>query len=125
MKKKVMEVDYDYENDILFAFLDDEYYKDFEYSEFLDSSVSIDFDKKSIPIGIEISNASKKFNTKKQYLNDILSGALYISIHEKKIELNVNLFVIIHNKPTSLNPIDLVEDNILNMPNIETSMAIA
>ena len=46
MKKRVMEVDYDYENDILFAFLDDEYYKDFEYSEFLDKSVNIDFGKK-------------------------------------------------------------------------------
>lgn len=124
-EKKILEVDYDYENDILFAFLDDEYYKDFEYSEFLDNSVSIDFDKKAIPIGVEISDASKKFKTEKQYLNDILSGALYISIHEEKIELNVNLFVIIHNKPTSLNPVDLIGDNVLNIPNIEASMVIA
>ncbi|MBZ9570399.1 DUF2283 domain-containing protein [Methanobrevibacter sp. TMH8] len=125
MKKKVMEIDYDYENDILFAFLDDEYYKDFEYSEFLDNSVSIDFDEKNIPIGVEISNASKKFNTKKQYLNDKLNGVLNISIHEKKIELNINLFVTIHNKSISLNPVDLIGDNILNIPNVETSMAIA
>ncbi|KZX10453.1 DUF2283 domain-containing protein [Methanobrevibacter filiformis] len=124
MKKKIMSVDYDYENDILFAFLDEEYYKDFEYSEFLDSSVSIDFDKKAIPIGVEISNASTKFKTQKQYLKDILSGAIYISIHEK-IELTVNLFVIIHNKPTSLSPVDLSKDNSLNIPNVETSMAVA
>jgi len=124
MKKRVMEVDYDYENDILFAFLDDEYYKDYEYSEFLDKSVSIDFGKKTIPIGVEISNASVMFKTKKQYLKDILSGAVYISINGKKIELTVNLFVIVHNKPISLNPIDLVGDNILNVPNVETSMAI-
>ena len=120
-----MGIDYDWENDILFTFLDDEYYKDFKYSEFLDSSVSIDFNKKTIPIGVEISNASNRFNTKKEYLNDILNGALYILIHEKKIELHVNLFVIIHNKSTSLNPVDLVGDNILNIPNVETSMAIA
>lgn len=62
--KKVMEVDYDYENDILFTFLDDEYYKGFEYSEFLNDSVNIDFDKQVIPIDVEISDASKKFNTK-------------------------------------------------------------
>ena len=80
--------------------------------------------KKNIPIGVEISNASEMFKTKKQYLKDILSGAVYISINGKKIELTVNLFVIVHNKLISLNSIDLVGDNILNVPNVETSMAI-
>jgi len=125
MKEKVMGIDYDNENDILFAFLDDEYYKDYEYSEIINGSVHIDLDKNNVPIGVELSDASKNFKTKKLYLKNILSGTIYISISEKQIELSINLLITLHNKPLSLNPIDLVEENISNLPNIETTMAIA
>jgi len=124
MKKEIMEIDYDHENDIIFAFLDDEIYKDFEYSEFLNDFVSIDFNENNIPIGIEISNASQQFKTKKQYLNNIISGGITILISKKTIELNINLLVLIHNKSTHLNPVNIVENNDFNLPLIETTMAM-
>ena len=123
-EKEIMEIDYDHENDILFAFLDDEIYKDFEYSEFLNDFVSIDFNENNIPIGIEISNASQQFKTKKQYLNNIISGGITILISKKTIELNINLLVLIHNKSTHLNPVNIVENNDFNLPLIETTMAM-
>jgi len=122
--KEIMEVDYDLENDILFAFLDDEYYKDFEYSEFLNDTVSIDFNNNEIPIGVEISNASKQFNTEKINLNHIISGGINILISEKEIDLYINLLVKLQSKPATLDPINIVENNVLNLPNLETTRAI-
>jgi len=123
-EKEIMEVDYDHENDILFAFLDDKTYKDFEYSEFLNSFVSIDFNKNNIPIGVEISNASEQFKTKKQYLNNIISGGITILISEKKIELDIDLFVLIKNKSEPLSPVSIVENNDFSLPLIKTTMAM-
>lgn len=120
-----MKVDYDHENDILFAFLDDEIYKDFEYSEFLNDFVSIDFNKKDVPIGVEISNASQQFKTKKQYLSNIINGITTIAISEKKIILDINLLVLIHNKQTHLNPVNIIENNDFSLPVIKTTMAMA
>jgi len=123
-EKEIMEVDFDCENDILFAFLDDEVYKDFEYSEFLNDFVSIDFNKNNVPIGVEISNASEQFKTKKQHLNNIISGGITILISEKKIELDINLLVLIHNKSAHLSPVSIVENNDFSLPLIETTMAM-
>ena len=124
-EKDIMKVDYDHENDILFAFLDDEIYKDFEYSEFLNDFVSIDFNKKDVPIGVEISNASQQFKTKKQYLSNIINGITTIAISEKKIILDINLLVLIHNKQTHLNPVNIIENNDFSLPVIKTTMAMA
>ena len=124
-EKEKMEVDYDSQNDILFAFLDDRIYEDFEYSEFLNDFVSIDFNKDNIPIGVEISNASDEFKTKKQYLNNIISGNITISISTEKIELDIDLLALIHNKSSSLSPVSIVENNTNSLPSVETSMAMA
>ena len=72
MNDKIMLFDYVYENDILFFHLAKDY--NYNFSEFLDKLVVMDFNKNKIPIGIEILNASKVFKSKKYLLNNISWG---------------------------------------------------
>ena len=119
---KKMKIDYDYEYDNLLFYLGNENY---EYSEFLDKFIAIDFNTKLAPIAVEISEASKIFKTKKQYLKSINNGEIKILIGDDHIKLSINLYVKIHNKTTLIEPINIVGDNDLNIPSIETNMAIA
>ncbi|KZX16293.1 DUF2283 domain-containing protein [Methanobrevibacter curvatus] len=121
MKNKGITLDYDYENDNLFIFLKNNNYK---YTEFLNDSVSIDFDKNENPIGFEVADASKEFKTQKKYLNKIISGEIKVIITEKYINLSMTLVVEIRNKSIISN-IEVVEDNYLSIPNTEVSVAIA
>ncbi|KZX10701.1 DUF2283 domain-containing protein [Methanobrevibacter curvatus] len=123
--KETMNIDYDHDHDILFVSLDDEVYKDYDYSEFLNDSVSIDFTKKNRPVGVEIANASKQFKTEKVNFHNILSGDINIKINKKTIMLTVSLLVEIRNGSIHLNPIKVEQDNLLNIPNIETNGVIA
>ncbi|KZX16782.1 DUF2283 domain-containing protein [Methanobrevibacter filiformis] len=122
MKNKEITLDYDYENDNLFIFLKNNKYK---YTEFLNDSVSIDFDKDENPIGFEVADASTQFKTQKLYLNNIISGEIKVIITEKNVNLSMTLYVEVRNKSIHLNSIDVVEDNYLNIPNTEVSVAIA
>jgi len=123
MSESVMIIEYDYENDILF-FYDDNNYK-YEFSEHLDKSVVMDFNKNKLPIGLEILNASKLFKTKKFHLKSINNGHLNIVVSEEKIEISLSLSTKIHNKPTPMNLINVNSDNNLDIPNIKTEVAVA
>ena len=123
MSERVMIIEYDYENDILF-FYDEENYK-YEFSEHLDKSVTMDFNKNKLPIGLEISNASKLFKTEKFRLKSINDGCLNIEISKKKISINIHMITKIHNKPTPMNPINVNSNNSLGIPNMTTELSIA
>jgi len=58
-KLNIMYLDYDYENDILFFFQKNN--KDYEFSDALNESIIIDYNKDRQPMGLEIFNASKLF----------------------------------------------------------------
>jgi len=115
-------LNYDYENDILFFNKSNE---DYEFSEILNKSIAIDFNKNENLIGLEVSQASKQFKTKKIYLNSVKEANVKISIDEKDIKISINLFVEIHSKQTPLKNVNIIESNNLKIPNIETNMAIA
>ena len=118
---KHMKFDYDCENDSLFLFQDEGVY---EFSEFLTNSIAIDFNTDKIPIGIEVFNASKKFNTEKNNLLNIINGIVKVSICEKEIKFSINLNIKIHSKSTSIKPVSIVKDNNFNIPDSETNRAI-
>ncbi|GAA5818113.1 MAG: DUF2283 domain-containing protein [Methanobrevibacter sp. CfCl-M3] len=118
---KILLTDYDYQEDILFFHLSEN--PNYEFSENLNKDILIDFNKDKLPIGLEIFNASKVLKTKKIYLNQIEQGILKIKINEENINLNLNLTILIHQKQTDL-PIEVTEDNIYNLPNVQTEVAV-
>lgn len=65
------------------------------------------------------------FKTKKIYLQSVRKANVKIFVDEKDIKLNIKLLVEIHNKQTPLENVNIIETNDLNIPNIETNMAIA
>jgi len=122
MDEKIMLFDYDFENDILFFHLAKDY--NYDFSEFLDKLVVMDFNENKIPIGLEILDASKVFKSKKHFLNNISHGSIDLMVREKEIELKIDLVIEIHKKPTSI-PMNIVGNNDLNIPNFATELAIA
>jgi len=118
---KNMKFDYDCENDSLFLYWDNGVY---EFSEFLSDSIAIDFNTEKIPIGIEILNTSKKFNTEKTKLMNIIKCIVNVSIGEEKIKFSIHLNIEVHSNLTSIKPVSIVKDNDLNIPKSEINMAI-
>ena len=119
---KKMKVDYDYEFDNLLLYLSNEKY---EYSEFLNDLVAVEFNTDRIPFAVEISEASEMFKVKKQYLNSIKGGEINILIGENYIKVSIELYVDIHNKTTLVNPLSVTGDNDFNVPNFKANIAIA
>lgn len=122
MNENIMDIDYDYKEDILFFYSKKQKYK---FSEFLNKSIVMDFNENKIPMGLEILNASKLFKAKKHLLTNIKEGDMEIVISEKNIELNINLIIEIHQKSTPIAPINVVGNNNFNIPNIKTEVAVA
>jgi len=123
MSKNVMIFEYDYENDILFFHQEKDY--KYEFSDPLTEFFIIDFNKNKIPIGLEILDASKLFKVKKYLLNNIKEGNLKISINKKEIIVNLILSTEIHNKSTQMLPVNINGDNDIDIPVLNTEMAVA
>ncbi|MCL2157151.1 MAG: DUF2283 domain-containing protein [Methanobrevibacter sp.] len=119
---KKMKHAYDYESDILSFFLTDNF--DYEFSQFIERSIVINYNQSNKPIGFEFLNASKSFKTNKIFLKNIDFGEIELKISEEKITLNIKLIIKIHNKPTPL-PLNISGANENQIPNIETKVAIA
>ena len=123
MTKNIMKHDYDLENDILFFYLKNNH--SYEFSEVLDKSFVLDFSKDKIPVGLEIAKASEIFKTKKHILTNIAGGNIEITISEETMKISINLIVNIHLKRTHTEPVNVVGDNDLNIPSIQTEVAVA
>lgn len=122
MNKNIMLFHYDYEEDILFFYTKKKY--KYEVSEFLTKSVVMDLNENKFPIGVEILDASKIFNTEKYLFKNIENGEIGIEISEDKIELKISLIISIHQKHTSV-PVNVVGENKSQLPNIQTEVAVA
>lgn len=122
MNKNIMLFHYDYEEDILFFYTKKKY--KYEVSEFLTKSVVIDLNESKFPIGVEILDASKVFNTKNYLLKNIENGEIVIEISEDKIELKISLIISIHQKATSI-PVSVIGDNKSQIPSIQTELTVA
>ena len=99
MNSKVdSEVDYSYDSkvDSLFIFAK----KDYEYdaSIELDNDIILDFDKKGVPVALELLNTSRILKSPKYSLNNIPKIKMSIEVDEKSINLQLELGLIIHNK---------------------------
>lgn len=118
---KKMNHSYDYESDILSFFLAENF--DYEFSQFINKAIVINYNQNNKPIGFEFLNASKSFKTKKIFLKNIDFGEIELIISEKKVTLNIKLIIKVHNKPTPL-PLNISGVNENQIPNIETKVAI-
>ena len=105
MQKKLEgkgEVDYDYENDILFFKVNN---RDYSKSiELLDNLV-VDVDKEGFLVGIQMFDASEYLNIDKKSLLKIPNWQFTINVHENIIEIRLVFQVKIRNKIVEKNPI--------------------
>ena len=119
-KNMILHWDYDYENDILFFYSKKE--NNYEFSELLNKSVVIDYNKNKHPIGLEIIKASKFFEITKPNLKTIIGGELFLCVARKEIRLDISLIILIHNKKTSLPFQHIIGGNVLNLATVETKL---
>jgi len=98
----IFEVEYKYDMEVDALFINIK--KDYEYdtSIELDNDVIMDFDKNSVPVALEVLNASR--------------------VLKKSIGLKVFLGVTIHNKE-QIHSVDTFTSNDTGIPNIETELA--
>ena len=96
------EVDYDYENDILFFKLKGRQYD--KSIELLDNLV-VDVDKEGFLVGIQMFDASEYLNIDKKSLLKIPNWQFTINVHENIIEIRLVFQVKVRNKIVEKNPI--------------------
>ena len=96
------EVDYDYENDILFFKLKGRKYE--KSIELLDNLV-VDVDKEGFLVGIQMFDASEYLNIDKKSLLKIPNWQFTINKHENIIDIRLVFQVKVRNKIIEKNPI--------------------
>ncbi len=104
--------DYDFENDSMFFYIKDKKYK----SSIESNGIILDFDEDNSLIGIEILDASKKFQVSKLELRNIKKFQADIVIGEENIKVNMKLEVPKRNKVFDKFPEAVTLPNILNLP---------
>jgi len=120
MDNDIMIPHYDIEVDALA--LDTKRKYKYEVSKRVTNLVVIDLSDKNLPISVEILDASKVLNIKKNLLENIEGGKVAIKINDK-IELSISL--VISNDNNYSQSVNLVGDNETHIPDIETEFAIA
>lgn len=121
MNKGIMLYHYDWEEDILYFHTKKKY--KYEVSEFVTKMVTIELSDNKFPIGIEILDASKVLNIKKNLIKNIKGGEIDIKINDivqVKISLEIPL-----DKEASSQPINVVGDDKSLIPDIEAGFAIS
>ena len=104
-------IDYDYENDSLYFFTRGDEYK---HSLNLDNII-IDFSKSNHIKGVEIQNASRRFDVRKYDLKKINNFNIKLNISNEKIELEITLTLNIRNQ-TALKAMTAADINEYNIP---------
>ena len=105
------EMDYDFENDILFFKI-----KNREYSFSIEfQNMFIDIDKEKFVVGIQMFNASKFLGMSKINLREIPKWQFKAKIEEGIIEFRLNYQLQIRNKIYDKNPI-IIQENKSDLP---------
>ena len=122
--KADFEVDYKYDSkvDALFIHVKNDY--EYDTSIELDNDIILDFDKKGVPVALELLNASRILKSPKYSLNVIRNIKMSIEVDEKSINLHLQMGVIIHNK-NQTQSMDTFTSNDMGIPSIETELASA
>ena len=87
-------------------------------------SLVIDLNENKFPIGIDVLDASKLFNTEKNLLKNIEDGEIVIKISKDEIELKISLIIPLDQKTISV-PVSFVGENKSQIPSIQTEIAVA
>ncbi len=113
-KNKIMKAegafDYDFVNDILFFKV-----KDREYSHSVElSDYVIDFDTEGFIVGLQIFEASMKFNISKSCLREVKKWRLEATVRDNILEVNLLFNSVLRNMIIEKNPILIqrVEDDV-------------
>jgi uncharacterized protein YuzE len=94
MKEEKAVVTYDFQNDILYMSAKQ---REYEFSEEVDELV-IDLDKNKKIIGLEIFDASEKFNIDKVKLQNLKGSKWLFEADKKKLYIKISLTIILRNK---------------------------
>ena len=118
-KSTANKYDYDFQNDTIFFYVDND-----KYVSSMDlDGIILDFNEDNFIMGIEILNASKKFNFSKAGLRDIHHFSATIEISKKNIEVSMKLEIVKRNKLIDrfLNALTL---NTMNLPSRTQGLAV-
>ena len=122
--KDSFEVDYRY--DYTYDVLAIKVTRPFKYDKTveMDEEVLLDFDVDSVPVSLEILDASKRLNVPKYSLKKLIDFKMSVSVDDKSICICANFKVMLHNKEQS--PIlESFTSNYSNIPSMETEFATA
>jgi len=118
-KSEANKYDYDFQNDTIFFYGENDKYK---FSVDLDGII-LDVNEDNYIMGIEILDASKKFNFSKSDLRAISEFSATIKTNEKNIEINMKLEIIKRNKLIN-RCLDALTLNIMNLPSRTQGLAM-
>lgn len=117
-----MKMDYDLINDSLFLYnIENKSYKE---SIEVGEDLILDLDKNSAPIAFEILNISKILEVPKFSIKNLKSIEGFVGINQEFIDIKLEFLVPIHQKEVE-KPMFMQTANDINLPNIETHLAIA
>ena len=99
--KDSFEVDYRY--DYTYDVLAIKVTRPFKYDKTveMDEGVLLDFDVDSVPVSLEILDASKRLNVPKYSLKKLIDFKMSVSVDDKSICICANFKVMLHNKEQS------------------------
>lgn len=119
-KSKVSKYDYDFQNDSIFFYEEDEKYRS---SIDLDGII-LDFNEEGYLMGIEILDASEKFNVLKSDFHNIKHFGATIEINKENIKVTMKMEMIKRNK--SINKcLDALTLNSMNLPSSTQAIAVS
>ena len=78
---------------------------EFQYGETveMDDGILLDFDLNNVPVSLEVSDASKRFNLPKKSFDDIVFFKMDVCVEEKSISLNAVFCVLVDNIESTQN----------------------
>ena len=117
-----MDQDYDYQNDSLFLYIEDEH----EYKESIElgNNIILDFDKYYVPVALEILDASKILGIEKFILKKGFKLQMQIRINADSISIQATFKVFKHQKLINT-PVNATIPNNMNIPDMQSSFEVA
>ncbi|MBQ6098520.1 MAG: DUF2283 domain-containing protein [Methanobrevibacter sp.] len=98
---------------------------EFQYGETveMDDGILLDFDLNNVPVSLEVSDASKRFNLPKKSFDDIVFFKMDVCVEEKSISLNAVFCVLVDNIESTQN-MESFASNINHIPNMVVKLAL-
>lgn len=100
--------------------------RDFTYDETveMDDGLLLDFDVDSVPVSLEILDASKRFNLPKESFNNLVCFKMDVCVDEKSISIKAVIGVVVGDVENKQN-MESFTSNYCKIPNIVSHLALA